>query len=266
MNTRSRASGICTGDQAIFVRRADFEAVGGYPEIPLMEDIELSRAAEAPRADARAPPARHHLRAEVGAGGPAAHDRPHVGPPLPALLRGGPRAAAPLVLLRSQEVGRCASPVSGCRSSPRSRTARSTYAGYERLLDHYVRAGVTGRHPARDHRREPDHRRGGGRGAGRAHRGHRRGPGADPGRRRRQRHPEGREGGEAAAEARGAGHPLGLPLLQPAEPGRHARALHPGGRGHRPADPDLQHPLSHRRESHQRDPARAGRLSPTSRG
>jgi rSAM/selenodomain-associated transferase 2 len=44
MNTRSRASGICTGDQAIFVRRADFEAVGGYPEIPLMEDIELSRA------------------------------------------------------------------------------------------------------------------------------------------------------------------------------------------------------------------------------
>ncbi|HYR73856.1 MAG TPA: TIGR04283 family arsenosugar biosynthesis glycosyltransferase [Candidatus Acidoferrum sp.] len=43
MNTRSRASGICTGDQAIFVRRADFEAVGGYPEIPLMEDIELSR-------------------------------------------------------------------------------------------------------------------------------------------------------------------------------------------------------------------------------
>jgi rSAM/selenodomain-associated transferase 2 len=43
MNTRSRASGICTGDQAIFVRRADFEAIGGYPEIPLMEDIELTR-------------------------------------------------------------------------------------------------------------------------------------------------------------------------------------------------------------------------------
>ena len=43
MNTRSRASGICTGDQAIFVRRADFEAAGGYPDIPLMEDIELSR-------------------------------------------------------------------------------------------------------------------------------------------------------------------------------------------------------------------------------
>jgi rSAM/selenodomain-associated transferase 2 len=43
MNARSRASGIYTGDQAIFVRRADFEAIGGYPEIPLMEDIELSR-------------------------------------------------------------------------------------------------------------------------------------------------------------------------------------------------------------------------------
>jgi rSAM/selenodomain-associated transferase 2 len=43
MNVRSRCSGICTGDQAIFVRRADFDAVGGYPDIPLMEDIELSR-------------------------------------------------------------------------------------------------------------------------------------------------------------------------------------------------------------------------------
>ena len=43
MNARSRLSGICTGDQGIFVRRADFEAVGGYPDIPLMEDVELSR-------------------------------------------------------------------------------------------------------------------------------------------------------------------------------------------------------------------------------
>jgi len=42
MNARSRLTGIATGDQAIFVRRADFEAVGGYPDIPLMEDIELS--------------------------------------------------------------------------------------------------------------------------------------------------------------------------------------------------------------------------------
>ncbi len=42
MNWRSRLSGIATGDQAILVRRALFEKVGGYPEIALMEDIELS--------------------------------------------------------------------------------------------------------------------------------------------------------------------------------------------------------------------------------
>lgn len=43
MNWRSRRSGIATGDQAIFVRRAAFDAVGGFPDQPLMEDIELSR-------------------------------------------------------------------------------------------------------------------------------------------------------------------------------------------------------------------------------
>ncbi len=43
MNLRSRASGIATGDQAIFVRRRIFEALGGYPDIPLMEDVEFSR-------------------------------------------------------------------------------------------------------------------------------------------------------------------------------------------------------------------------------
>jgi len=43
MNLRSRLSGIATGDQGIFVRREVFEAVGGYPDIPLMEDIALSR-------------------------------------------------------------------------------------------------------------------------------------------------------------------------------------------------------------------------------
>jgi rSAM/selenodomain-associated transferase 2 len=35
MNWRSRLSGIATGDQAIFVRREVFEALGGYPDIPL---------------------------------------------------------------------------------------------------------------------------------------------------------------------------------------------------------------------------------------
>lgn len=43
MNLRSRLTGIATGDQAIFVRRSLFERVGGFPDIPLMEDIALSR-------------------------------------------------------------------------------------------------------------------------------------------------------------------------------------------------------------------------------
>jgi rSAM/selenodomain-associated transferase 2 len=43
MNLRSRLTGIATGDQAIFIRRADFESVGGFPEQELMEDIEISR-------------------------------------------------------------------------------------------------------------------------------------------------------------------------------------------------------------------------------
>src|SRR6476661_5247380 len=43
MNLRSRITGIATGDQAIFVRRAAFAAVGGFPSQPLMEDIALSR-------------------------------------------------------------------------------------------------------------------------------------------------------------------------------------------------------------------------------
>jgi len=43
MNWRSRLTGIATGDQGIFVRREAFLAVGGFPEIPLMEDIEISR-------------------------------------------------------------------------------------------------------------------------------------------------------------------------------------------------------------------------------
>ncbi len=41
MNQRSRLTGIATGDQAIFVRRATFEALQGFEEQPLMEDVEL---------------------------------------------------------------------------------------------------------------------------------------------------------------------------------------------------------------------------------
>lgn len=40
---RSRYSGLPYGDQAIFVRRSAFFAVGGFPDQPLMEDLELSR-------------------------------------------------------------------------------------------------------------------------------------------------------------------------------------------------------------------------------
>lgn len=43
MNWRSRTSGIATGDQAIFVRRYIFEQLGGFADIPLMEDIDFSR-------------------------------------------------------------------------------------------------------------------------------------------------------------------------------------------------------------------------------
>jgi len=42
MNLRSRMTGIATGDQAMFVGRATFDAVGGFANLPLMEDIELS--------------------------------------------------------------------------------------------------------------------------------------------------------------------------------------------------------------------------------
>ena len=43
MNLRSRWTGIATGDQAIFITRTAFDAVGGFADQPLMEDIEISR-------------------------------------------------------------------------------------------------------------------------------------------------------------------------------------------------------------------------------
>jgi rSAM/selenodomain-associated transferase 2 len=42
MNLRSRWTGIATGDQAMFVRHDLFTAAGGFPDLPLMEDIALS--------------------------------------------------------------------------------------------------------------------------------------------------------------------------------------------------------------------------------
>lgn len=42
MNLRSRLTGIATGDHAIFMTRPAFDAVGGFPDQPLMEDVEIS--------------------------------------------------------------------------------------------------------------------------------------------------------------------------------------------------------------------------------
>tara|TARA_R110002072_G_scaffold31735_19_gene97792 strand:- start:35415 stop:36146 length:732 start_codon:yes stop_codon:yes gene_type:complete len=44
MNHRSRLTGICTGDQGIFVQSELFFKQGGFPDIPIMEDIALSKA------------------------------------------------------------------------------------------------------------------------------------------------------------------------------------------------------------------------------
>ncbi len=42
MNFRSALTGILTGDQGIFVERRVFDEVGGFRELPIMEDIDLS--------------------------------------------------------------------------------------------------------------------------------------------------------------------------------------------------------------------------------
>ena len=43
ISLRSRITGIATGDQTIFVRRDAFDRAGGYADVPLMEDVLLSR-------------------------------------------------------------------------------------------------------------------------------------------------------------------------------------------------------------------------------
>ena len=47
MNLRSRLTSIATGDQAIFISQSLFLKVGGFPEIALMEDIEISKRLKA---------------------------------------------------------------------------------------------------------------------------------------------------------------------------------------------------------------------------
>ncbi|MEO0853871.1 MAG: TIGR04283 family arsenosugar biosynthesis glycosyltransferase [Cyanobacteria bacterium J06648_11] len=42
INARSRLTGLFTGDMGIFVRRQEFEALQGYPDQVLLEDLEFS--------------------------------------------------------------------------------------------------------------------------------------------------------------------------------------------------------------------------------
>jgi rSAM/selenodomain-associated transferase 2 len=44
MNIRSRISGVSTGDHALFIERSVFESIGGYPELPLMEDVAICKS------------------------------------------------------------------------------------------------------------------------------------------------------------------------------------------------------------------------------
>jgi rSAM/selenodomain-associated transferase 2 len=45
INLRSRKTSIATGDQALFFRRDFFKQLGGFPDIPLMEDIAITSQA-----------------------------------------------------------------------------------------------------------------------------------------------------------------------------------------------------------------------------
>ncbi len=56
MNLRSAWTGVCTGDQAIFVSRDVFQKFGGFPDIAIMEDVALTKQL---RHDARAIRIRH---------------------------------------------------------------------------------------------------------------------------------------------------------------------------------------------------------------
>ena len=44
MNARAGLTKVATGDQGLFMKKALFDAVGGFPDMPLMEDVALSKA------------------------------------------------------------------------------------------------------------------------------------------------------------------------------------------------------------------------------
>lgn len=43
MNLRARLTSVSTGDQALFVEKELFQEIGGFPRLPLMEDIAISK-------------------------------------------------------------------------------------------------------------------------------------------------------------------------------------------------------------------------------
>jgi rSAM/selenodomain-associated transferase 2 len=43
INLRSRVSGVATGDQGLFLRAGLFHAIGGFPALPLMEDVAITK-------------------------------------------------------------------------------------------------------------------------------------------------------------------------------------------------------------------------------
>ncbi|MFA9420761.1 MAG: TIGR04283 family arsenosugar biosynthesis glycosyltransferase [Gammaproteobacteria bacterium] len=45
INLRSRVSKVATGDQGLYFRRSFFQELGGYPDIPIMEDVAISKLA-----------------------------------------------------------------------------------------------------------------------------------------------------------------------------------------------------------------------------
>jgi rSAM/selenodomain-associated transferase 2 len=117
INIRSRLSHIATGDQAIFIRRPVFEQLGGYADIPLMEDIDLTRRmkrAGRPSGKRRCRPRQNDRRRrfprQVSRGAIALFPErptPRPAPPVPSAGRRAPPAAAPLAAPADRAAGRC---------------------------------------------------------------------------------------------------------------------------------------------------------------
>ncbi|NJN29998.1 MAG: hypothetical protein HC824_05775, partial [Synechococcales cyanobacterium RM1_1_8] len=66
---RSRHLGLPYGDQGLFLRRELFEQVGGFADLPILEDLELVRRLQRRGRVAIAPRRRGHLRATLEASG-----------------------------------------------------------------------------------------------------------------------------------------------------------------------------------------------------